>query len=737
MIPSQTVENLQQALKLALSMTLLYWLALSLDWDLPQYGALAVALISLDTTGASLAKGIMRIVGTTIGLAVGLVGLALLAQNPALTLLYHSTFLVIVGYFMQSSRYPYAWFVAGFLPSLVWATTYGKIDNAFSYATFRYLETTAGIVIYTVVSTVLWPRNAGDKLNQQGRDFWQQLHGLLGLYRRQLDDGQLPEDAPTRRAAFDGTASQLIATLKAAYADTPSVATQRSTWECFSVDARALCDSLELWRQSIDDCRHLDMDRVLPEVRGALENLDERIARIGRLWQTRSAGKQDSDTIDGNESLLHWQKLNVHHNSLSELSHLDRAALLSFVQHLNLLLRITGKLLQTMRVLSGFGSAKDLDTQSLPKNLYRPARWDLARLVSGLLPAVSFIVAYFFWIHFDPPAGPSVPSMAATFGLLAVMTPINVLVLIPLALIVIGGFIAPMYFLVMPRLSTGPELLTFIFVFAFSVSALFVGRLSVLKTLILSLFVSMTGISNDQNYSFTGLVDGALMILLAIGIIAIVQTFVSPLKPEQVLLKNVRRFFRGCAQVTHGYAAVGPACRAKGRRIRKQYFESMVLPAPVKIQTAMKHLDYKMFPDNPPEIVQRLIDAMQSIGNRLQALEIAQQRIAAHAVDLPESFTLVSTGLRDYLQSVLERCGRLEPGEAPKQQRAELRRLTRDLQECFDQLEESRGQDDSDDQLLADLYAAMGSVRGLIDAMDNGQVVISQINWHQWATPRF
>ncbi len=70
-MPNQTVMNMQQAFKLALSMTLLYWLALSLNWDLPKYGALAIALISLDTTGASLHKGIMRIVGTTVGLARG------------------------------------------------------------------------------------------------------------------------------------------------------------------------------------------------------------------------------------------------------------------------------------------------------------------------------------------------------------------------------------------------------------------------------------------------------------------------------------------------------------------------------------------------------------------------------------------------------------------------------------------------------------------------------------------
>ena len=257
-----------------------------------------------------------------------------------------------------------------------------------------------------------------------------------------------------------------------------------------------------------------------------------------------------------------------------------------------------------------------------------------------------------------------------------------------------------------------------------------------LKTLVLVLFVMMTGISNDQTYSFTGLVDGAMMIVLAVGIIAIVQTFVCPLKPERVLLTSVRRFFRGCALVTHADASAAPVDRAARRR-RKQYFESMVMPAPAKVQSAMKQLDYNLYPDNPAEIVQRLVDAMQSIGDRLQALEIAHQRFSAHAGALPESFTMVSTGLREYLHHVFERCERLEPCETPKHHQAELQQVARDLHQQLDQLETRRGQNHADDQLLAELYAVVGSVRGLIEAMANAQIVIRQIKWHQWATPRF
>ncbi len=49
---AKVVIRHQQAFKLALSMTLFYWLALSMNWELPQYGALAIAIISLGTPKA-------------------------------------------------------------------------------------------------------------------------------------------------------------------------------------------------------------------------------------------------------------------------------------------------------------------------------------------------------------------------------------------------------------------------------------------------------------------------------------------------------------------------------------------------------------------------------------------------------------------------------------------------------------------------------------------------------------
>ncbi len=160
----------------------------------------------------------------------------------------------------------------------------------------------------------------------------------------------------------------------------------------------------------------------------------------------------------------------------------------------------------------------------------------------------------------------------------------------------------------------------------------------------------------------------------------------------------------------------------------------MLLPALRKIQAAQNHLDFKLCPDNTPEKVQRLLDGMQNITYRLQALEIAHQLLVQRALEYPESFAQVESRVRTILRRVFEGWASLEPHDEFEQQRGSLQTLAHDLREQFDALENRL---DSSDQVLTDLYTLLGSVRGLIEAMADAQGAINQINWQQWATPRF
>jgi hypothetical protein len=53
------------------------------------------------------------------------------------------------------------------------------------------------------------------------------------------------------------------------------------------------------------------------------------------------------------------------------------------------------------------------------------------------------------------------------------------------------------------------------------------------KLLALALFVMLTGISNEQRYSFLGLVNGGMMFVLSLGTVAVVQLLAAALRPNE------------------------------------------------------------------------------------------------------------------------------------------------------------------------------------------------------------
>ena len=60
-------DRVKAATKTALAMVLAYGVALSMDWDNPDWAGFAVAFCSLSTVGESLNKGLLRLSGTLLG----------------------------------------------------------------------------------------------------------------------------------------------------------------------------------------------------------------------------------------------------------------------------------------------------------------------------------------------------------------------------------------------------------------------------------------------------------------------------------------------------------------------------------------------------------------------------------------------------------------------------------------------------------------------------------------------
>ena len=726
--------RLQEAFKLALSMMLFYWLALWMNWDLPKFGALAIVVVSLSTTGASLNKGVMRVAGTGLGALAGFVLLSWFSQSPVGMLLGVGLYLVIIGYFMQTSRQGDTWFNAGLIAVAVWSSSYMQVDTAFHFATTRFLETAAGVIIFTLVSILLWPRTSGQALQQQGQALWEDMQKLFGIYRRLLTQNTIPEDAAELHAHLAGAYQNFLATLDAAYADTAAVRRQKDSWELLRVDLRVFGNAQELWRESMADCRELDLDRLLPGLDNALATLDERLKRGTTLWQEQQA--PGSAQAGSNTALLSELELNIDTQADADLTHFQRAALLNFVAQLKILDRSSRELLQTLRVIAGLDPASRLHRHTVKAEPLRPARWNPERLIRALFPALCWVTAWTFWIHVQPPGGPSIPMMAAAFSLIMVMAPMNLLGLLLVLLLSMFIVVLPVYLFVMPLLDSGFAILALIFVYTFCFGYLG-GRSPVLKLGPLMMFVMMANITNEQSYSFIKLATGGLVMLMGVSIVVLVHSLLSPMHAEQVLLRSLRRFFKGCASITATYTPHTRRRQPAGRRRRKRLFESRILPLTAQLQGVMKGIDYQLFPDNTEERVQHLVNSLYSLRIRLQALETTYNITVSESPELLQAVQPLHGEWRRRAREVFEKWARLQPANTLIAAWRTQPELSQDLQQHLDELQRDQGPAAVDAAGAQNLYTLIGSIKGLLHAMEELQESMQRINWDQWAAARF
>jgi uncharacterized membrane protein YccC len=163
MMPLST--RTKEAIKTALAMTIVYGIALSMDWPNPHWAGFAVAVISLSTVGQSLNKGAMRMLGTLLAAAFSLTLIALVPQDRWWFFLALSVFVGFCTYRMGGSKRQYFWHVAGFVSLIVCMGSVPDTDTAFAVAVLRILETGLGILVYTLVTVLVWPTSTKDELD--------------------------------------------------------------------------------------------------------------------------------------------------------------------------------------------------------------------------------------------------------------------------------------------------------------------------------------------------------------------------------------------------------------------------------------------------------------------------------------------------------------------------------------------------------------------------------------------
>jgi uncharacterized membrane protein YccC len=136
MIPLST--RTKEAIKTGLAMTIAYGIALHMDWEKPYWAGFAVAMISLATAGQSLNKSALRMLGTLVTTVL-------------------SAYVGFCTYMMAGKKHQYFWHVCGFVCVVICMDAGPNSINAFETALLRAQETGLGILVYSLVSILIWP----------------------------------------------------------------------------------------------------------------------------------------------------------------------------------------------------------------------------------------------------------------------------------------------------------------------------------------------------------------------------------------------------------------------------------------------------------------------------------------------------------------------------------------------------------------------------------------------------
>ncbi|MEN8132421.1 MAG: hypothetical protein ABFS45_20025 [Pseudomonadota bacterium] len=201
--------------------------------------------------------------------------------------------------------------------------------------------------------------------------------------------------------------------------------------------------------------------------------------------------------------------------------------------------------------------------------------------------------------------------------------------------------------------------------------------------------------------------------------------------------QTLHRFLAGSARIVDDFRLRSPRQQIRGHKRRKRVFEAAILPVSTQLLSVEKNLDYLLFPDNTPEKVQHLVDNLQSVRLRLQALEATYTAAESESPELMRSLDSLNEKWRKRIRSELEKWAQLEQPDNLIKDWSTRSILSQEMEQRLGKLQQDKDLNEVDTLALRNIYAVIGSAQSLLDAMKELGDSMKQIKWNQWAAARF
>jgi hypothetical protein len=427
--------------------------------------------------------------------------------------------------------------------------------------------------------------------------------------------------------------------------------------------------------------------------------------------------------------------LPVDKGTLRHLSHFHKASFAVTRSNMLNLERLTRSLLETVGAIRGFGNAVvPADEIRPPATVFLP---DLDYLANSVRLMAILWLAWLAVTYVDGLSGGSgVVALACSIGIVVATTPqLSVWQLFMPAFNSVL-FAGVLYIFVMPKLSSFLGLGLLIFAATFAICYLFAAPRQMLgRKFGLMLFVIITGITNEQTYSFVDAANTAMMFPIAFLIFAVSACIPWSIRPERVFLRLLGRFFRS------GEYLVSTMRRDPGHsptrldRWRNAFHTRELATLPQKLGTWSPLIDTRALRDTSPQQIQSLVTSLQALSDRMQ--DLLESRGS------PQAQLLVQELLADFRAwrlGVQETFQRLSVDPAAVEREAFRNRLAGKMQQLEERIKGVL--DKAPDGQLSDrdeenFYRQLGAFRGVSEALVDYAGSAGDIDWDRWREERF
>jgi len=516
------------AIKTALSLTLAYLLPMAMGWPQPQTAATTVMLIAATgMVSESLQKGVLRVLGTVAGAIIGLSLIALFPQDRLLYLLAASLVVTFVIYLYGVYQGDSTVFMLTAVVTLM-VFNGGDAEGAFIYGIDRAFMTAFGVVVYTVVASLLWPVRVADNTRMLAKVAGQSMHDAF--LKLVSDSRQDSEQALAKLLAAQEEFQNHFAAVRQ---DAEGVKRYLTEWSaasaCLARIEAALVPALR------------DQPDATVDFRRFISNYDQIVANIEDMFRNVELGWSG----EASASKITTIAAEFEDGRIAKLPHRDIAQIATRADCLQEIQRNLEEILAALSsiVFDQPGFKATTLTEGRPN-----FQWlDRESLFTGIRAFVTFWIACAVWINFNPPGGFMFVTLCTILIPLVSYTPVTPRLLF---ILFTFGFIfaVPAYVFLLPQMTHWLELGLFLFSYAFIGFYVFKGPVAIF--FLLGLFT--LGIQNTMSYNFAVIMSIILMFYMVCAMLIISVNFPFTSNRARLYAGLRERFFSNCASIIAG-----------------------------------------------------------------------------------------------------------------------------------------------------------------------------------------